>query len=82
MFLGPTSIRFYVRIRLVSEEMVFGLRKGNDFPRLSCLLDKPLIILAQVYKCIVESNTQAMYHTSMFSMLHAIHTYLCSSTLQ
>jgi len=44
----------------VSEEIVCGLRDGNDFPTLSYLLDKPLIQFSVVYKYI-ENVTLKQY---------------------
>ena len=37
MSLGPASTQILIRVGLVSEEMVCGLRKGHNFPTLCCL---------------------------------------------
>ena len=44
----------------MSEEIIYELREGNDFPTLSCIQDKPLIQFSAVYKYI-EKGTLKQY---------------------
>jgi len=71
-----------VRLRLMSEEIVCGLREGNNFPTLSCLEDKPLNQFSAMCTCIWKATLKQCKQFKSVPVLHAMHTYHCTSTLQ
>jgi len=50
MSLGPTSINFYYGLGCVSEEVIFGLRKGDELSTLSCM---GFALNSNSYKCAI-----------------------------
>ena len=82
VFLGPTSTQILIWLRLVSEKIIFGLKKCNDFPTLSCVTVKPLIIFrARVHVYNYKNTLMNKYHSNVFPYL-SMQTYFGSSTFQ
>jgi len=67
----------------VSAEIFFGLKKGNDSSTLCSLMSYALNLFSARVQVYSKINTLKQYKSPKMciQMLHAMHMYVCSSTL-